>query len=60
LEPQSELHVPRVVQCGVHLSELRVAQQNIWQAESRSVGEVEELSSKLELHTFPNGNLFAQ
>jgi hypothetical protein len=54
LEPRSELHVPRVAHCGVHLPELCVSQECIRQTESRSVGEVEELCPNLELHILAN------
>lgn len=60
LEPHSELRVPWRVQCALHLSELSAAHDCIRQAESRSVGEIEELSSNLELHALSDGYFLAQ
>jgi hypothetical protein len=52
--------MPRAIQGGSHLPECRVAERYIGQPESRSIGEVEELSSNLQLHTLANRNLFTE
>ena len=60
LEAYAELGVARVVNGRGDLSESSASQKGIWKAESGSVGEVEELSSNLELHILSDGDFFAE